>query len=390
MHSFNYVNPCRVIFGDEAIAQSGRLAVAFGTRTLLVTGSGSIKRNGIFKIITESLAAAGVSFVEHSGVKSNPVISHAREGIALAKSFMPDSIIAVGGGSVIDEAKTIAFGALSDDDPWEVFKNGFKPQKALPVLAIPTIFGSGSELNTGSVMSDPATHDKRGISAQSLIPHAALIDPAVSVSVPPDLQSAGFIDALSHIMEGYFNGAELYVPVQDSLSEALAKTLIELSQTLMSNPNDMNCRRNAVWACCLAHEGQLNMGRGKITFELHALAHALGSAFDIHHGNVIAILMVPWLRSLTGARRGKISSFGQAVFGFSQGEKPEELQAKTFAMLAEWIRALNAPTSISAFLKQNDAASKAEIQSRVHAAIIDKNQFHFSECQIAELAESIS
>lgn len=315
MQDFNYHNPVQVIFGGGKSALAGETVAKHGSRVLLLYGRESIKKSGLYDAISKSLKAAGVYAVDHGGVKPNPLIEHAREGIAKARQHSLSAVVAVGGGSVMDEAKAIAAGAGDPGDPWDFFTGTRRPQKALPVIAIPTLAATGSEMNGNAVMSSAADGLKLGFYSPLLFPKAAILDPELTFSVPPDQTAYGLVDTFSHIMEPYFGGRETAAPVQDRLAEGLFAALFEIAPRVMKDPRDYNARADMLWASTVALCGLAQAGRGPAGWENHAIAHSLGALYDAPHGACLATVMPGWMAYSAGRRPEKFRQFAERVMG---------------------------------------------------------------------------
>ncbi|HNC99780.1 MAG TPA: iron-containing alcohol dehydrogenase, partial [Myxococcota bacterium] len=201
MHNFVWHNPTKILFGRDTLPKIGAETAAWGRKVLLVSGQASLKRSGLHAQITHSLREAGLEIVEFSGARPNPLLSHARTGIALAKAEQIEVIVAAGGGSVLDTAKAIGAGAVVEHDVWKFFtgKKGIKG--TLPVLTLPTLAASGSEMNSGMVLTNEETQEKFGFGHRLLFPKVSILDPQTTCTVPPDYTAYGAVDALSHALE---------------------------------------------------------------------------------------------------------------------------------------------------------------------------------------------
>ena len=204
MQNFTYHNPTKIIFGQRTLDRIGPESAPYGKKALYIYGKGSIKTNGIYGQTVASLKSVGIELVEFGGVKANPVLSHTREGVALAKRENVDMIVAVGGGSVIDEAKAIAAGAVMDADIWEFYARRYNPTGALPLLTVLTMSATGTEMNGGTVITNEEAKEKLGMVDPWLFPKASILDPTTLVTVPADQTAYGAVDAVTHLLESYF------------------------------------------------------------------------------------------------------------------------------------------------------------------------------------------
>lgn len=345
MHDFTYINSCKIIFGRDKLDELANAVLQCGRKVLLVYGQKSIKQSGVHARTVDLLLKAGIAFAEHGGVKSNPVLSHALDGIEAGKRNGVDCILAVGGGSVIDEAKVIAVGAVSDRRVWSFFEEGPKPREALPVVAVPTLPAAGSEVNPGAVLTNTETGEKLGITSPCMIPRVAIMDPTLTFTLPRKYLVYGLVDAFSHVLEGYFNGKDLFSPVQDAVSEGLCRALIQTCRNVLSDPESYDYRSDAMWAACLAHDGSLNMGRGKILFEMHSIAHVIGALFDVPHGAAISVVMPAWMHFRIDRIYQKAAQFAENVFGMRDTDKRRLFLQGTDA-LRGWLKESGAFSSL--------------------------------------------
>jgi alcohol dehydrogenase len=242
---FEYHNPTHLIFGAGTLSRLGEVTGAYGKKAMIVTGGGSVKRNGVFDRAVASLNAAGVSVVECSGVEPNPRLSSVARGGEIARKNGCDVVVALGGGSVMDAAKVMAAAVFYEGDLWEMFPHGQAnrrlPARALPVITVPTLAATGSEMNSGAVITNEKTTIKSFVGAKCLYPKAAIVDPEVTVSVPADQTAYGVCDLITHVTEAYFNGVD-GTPMQDRFAESVIATAIEWGPKAVADGNDLEAR----------------------------------------------------------------------------------------------------------------------------------------------------
>ena len=355
MHDFWFCNPAKIILGHNKVDEIGNVIKGFGENVLFVFGKGSIKENGLYQQIKDRLNDAGLGAIDHGGVQSNPRISHVAEGITLARQHRIDCVLAVGGGSVIDAAKVIAFGAVTDRDVWSFFTDRVKPEKALPIFTVPTLAGSGSEMNAGAVLTNEHTGQKLAMGAPCLVPKVSILDPNLTLTAPRNYTFYGLIDAFSHVMESYFNGENIEVPVQDRIAEGIFVSLIEISRRLLIDLFNYEYRANAMWAACMAHNGLLTAGRGRVTYEIHCLAHVLGALFDVPHGAAISVVMPAWLTFRLNQKLSKIAQFAIRVMGLDNHLDQNELTRIGIAEFKSWLTSVSGPVSLTELGIEGDA-----------------------------------
>lgn len=353
MHDFVFHNPTKIIFGRNKEREiGGELKAAGVGKVLFVYGQNSIKKSGLFDRIVESLQENSIAYVEFGGVVSNPLLSHARKGVALAKSEKVDAVLAVGGGSVLDEAKGIAVGALVEEDLWE-FYAGKEVQKALPIFTVLTIAATGSEMNGNSVITNEELKAKWNIGTPHAYPKVSVLNPALTCTVPADYTAYSAVDAIAHVIEGYFTkqpGSRL----QDRLVESIIKTVIETTDLLMDDPDNYAARAEFEWAATLALNGLTPAGIGPYGFPNHMIEHSLSALYDIAHGAGLAIVIPAWMRWYRKRSRtpSQFSRFAAEIFGL------EDAQSGIDALEA-WFKKIGAPVRLG------DAAIPGEDIGRI-------------------------
>ena len=346
MHNFVYHNPTKILFGRNTIEAIGQETRLWGRRGLLVYGQNSLKRNGLYDRIACALSEAGIDVVEHGGVRSNPLLSHVRQGIQLAKAHEAEVIVAAGGGSVIDVAKAIAAGAPVEHDVWKFFtgKKGIKT--ALPVTAVLTLAASGSEMNSGMVITNDATQEKFGFGHRLLHPKTSILDPEVTFTVSPEYTVYGAVDAISHVLEFYMTATDPDTQVQDRLMEGLIENAMVACNSCRRDPRDYNGRANLMWTATLALNGLTAAGLGRVGFPMHLIEHSLSALYDVPHGAGLAVIMLGWLRAhrLTSAER--IAGLGRRVFSLAEQETTAAAD-QTITRLHAWLQSVQAPLTLS-------------------------------------------
>ena len=293
MINFTFYTPTRVLFGVGRIKEIGsEIKKSNVKKVLLVAGGGSIKKNGVYDTVIASLQEQGIDWVELWGVVPNPVLSKVMEGISLAKESGVDGVLAVGGGSVIDTAKAIASGIYLDD-VWASFLGKEKIKQALPIFVVLTISATGSECNGNFVITNEETKQKLGNHSPLVYPKVSIIDPSVQRTLPWNQTANGACDALSHIMESYFSGGgnetTLYV------DEALTKAIIDATDKLMLNEDDLEARANLAWAATLALNG-VSAAQLKGDWASHDIEHAISALHpEVAHGAGLAVVFPAWI-----------------------------------------------------------------------------------------------
>ena len=346
MKDFVYYNPVKVLFGRDTTDDVGKETAQFAKKILLVYGMASINKSGLYDRVKKSLRKAGVEAVDHGGVKSNPILSHAEEGIAKIKENSLEAVLAVGGGSVMDEAKAIAAGATADHSLWDFLSGEKKPQSALPIITIPTLAASGSEMNGNMVIMNERVSEKIGVYSPHLFPKVSILDPMLTVTVPADYTIYGIVDSFSHVLEPYFNGLETQTVLQDQLAEGLFHAIIDTSRRLLPNLKDYDARAGMMWSSSLALAGLLVAGRGRVRWENHQIAHALGAKFDVPHGAALAVVMPGWMKFSLKKKSSRLAKFGVDVMGAARGADNEATAINGIERFKEWLSLIGAPVTL--------------------------------------------
>ncbi len=345
MQNFIFENPTKIIFGQGQISRVGKEVARFGRTVLLVYGLESIKKNGVYDQVTASLREAGLTIVEFPGVKSNPVLSHTLKGIALARERQIEVCLAVGGGSVIDTAKTIAAGVKADHDVWEFFTYKKPIQSALPVLTVLTLAASASEMNAAAVMTREEGLQKFSIRSPHIQPRVSILDPTALFTLPATYSAYSAVDAIAHMLEPYFNNTEPDSPFQDRLVEGTMRTIMESTETILKEPANYPARANMMWATTWAFNGLTSAGMGMISLPVHMIEHSLSAIYDIAHGAGLSIVLPGWMRYTLDRNASKLERLSREIFLIS--ETDERLAAVAgIERLKAWFAAIGSPTSL--------------------------------------------
>ena len=346
MQNFVFHNPTKILFGKGTIPAIGPETVAFGTKVLLVYGAGSIKKNGIYQQVTDSLLKAGAEIVEHPGVRSNPVLSHAREGVTLAKEQKCLVVCAIGGGSVIDEAKAICAGAVVDHDVWKFFTGKKSVTSPLPLTTVLTLAASSSEMNSGMVITNDETRQKFGFANKKLYPKTSILDPEATFSVPADYTAYGAVDAIAHILEFYFTTQDPATPVQDRFMEGLIINAMESCDRVLADLHDYQGRADLMWTATLALNGLTAAGLGKVGFPMHLIEHSLSALYNVPHGAGLSAIIPGWMRQQCQDMPERFARFAERVFDVRSGSM-EERARRGINALEKWFQKIHSPTSLA-------------------------------------------
>ncbi|NTU59023.1 MAG: iron-containing alcohol dehydrogenase [Chlorobiaceae bacterium] len=392
---FTFQNTTQLIFGAGTLSQLGEVACKHGKKALLVTGGGSIRRNGTFDRAIASLNAAGVSVAECSGVEPNPRLSTVVRGAEIARREGCDVVVALGGGSTMDAAKVMAAAFYYEGDPWDMMfhveENRKAPDRALPVITVPTLAATGSEMNGGAVITDEKTTVKSFVISRCMYPQTAIVDPELTVSVPKEQTAFGICDLITHVTESYFNGVD-GTPLQDRFAEGVILTAMDWGPKAVVDGNDLEARAQVQWASVVALNGWVQVGTNS-PFPVHMIEHSLSAHHDIPHGAGLSIVNTAWMRFAARTRPARFAQFAERVFGLSL-KHPEDADAAAEGIdrFEAFLRSIGCPARLSE-LGIGDGLLQQYAQDALLLAHDDKGRLPgrpaMSEAEIVEVLRSV-
>lgn len=344
MNNFVYENKTKVYFGKGGVKEYlSCLLKKYGT-VMLAYGGGSVKKNGVYNEITNILNNDGKVVVEFSGIMPNPTYAKVQEGAKLARKNNVDFILAVGGGSVIDCCKIVSAQAKTVEDIWEneMSKKKF-PTEFIPMGAVVTASGTGSEMNAGAVITNEAVKTKCGLfGAQA---DFAFLDPVYTMSVPFEQVISGAFDTFSHAMETYF-GRPSENNFSDDINEAVMRSIVKNMRVLLKDHENYEARSELMWASSMAENGILKIG--KITdFQAHQIEHQLGAYTDCNHGKGLAVIHPVLYRHIYKEGVEKFARYAKNVWGISDKTTDKETALAGIEALAEFIKEVGLPSSFT-------------------------------------------
>lgn len=344
MQPFSLYLPTRLIYGKDRIEELDDLTRNYGTRVLLVAGTGSARKSGLVDRVKAALV--GREIIELEGVVPNPRIDSVRAGAALCKEHGVDFIVAVGGGSVIDCSKAIAAAAVSDEEAWELVRHPDRIEKALPLFTVLTLAATGSEYDNSAVISNTATSEKLGMANDLLAPVASICDPSLTFSVPAYHTAAGIADIMSHTFEQYMvmEGN----PVSDGFCETILRTCIEYGPKAVKDPENEEARSALMLASSFGCNGMLALGRTPSPWPCHGIEHEISAFHDITHGVGLAIITPHWMRySLTETTLPRFVQYGVRVWGLDPEGDPMTVAQTAIDKTAEFFASIGIPSRLS-------------------------------------------
>lgn len=320
MNSFTFYSPTKIYFGKDSVSDIASHVSEFNpSKVLIVYGGGSVKRSGLLDKIESQLSDAGIAYEEFGGAKPNPTLSHAREGVEFAKKTGIDFVLAVGGGSAIDTAKSISHGVANPEtDIWDFYTGKANLEKTLPIGAILTIPAAGSESSNSAVLTNEENGQKRGLTTDLNRPKFAVLDPTLTFSLPLYQVSCGITDIMMHTLDRYFN--PLDNELTDAIAEALLRTVIKSGLAAYSNKEDYEPMSELMWAGTLSHNDLTGLG-GKKDFATHQLGHELSAKFDLAHGASLSTVWGSWARYVCDAKPSRFARYAKNVWGIDEKDE---------------------------------------------------------------------
>ncbi len=323
MNNFEFKNPTKIIFGKNTIEKL-ESEIPKDAKVLLLYGGGSIKKNGIYEQVQSALANR--EFMEFGGIPANPEYAVLLEALQIIKNENITYLLAVGGGSVIDGTKFLSAAALFEGDtPWDLLSKNIRTEKGLPFGTVLTLPATGSEMNSGAVITRAATKEKFAMGGPGLFPEFSILDPQVITSIPKRQLANGLTDAFTHVLEQYMTypiGALL----QDRFAESILQTIIEVAPTVLKDPTDYKAASNFMWCCTMALNGLIQKGV-PTDWAVHAIGHELTALFGIDHARTLAIIAPSHYNYNFEAKKEKLAQYGERVWNITEGTVEDKAYA---------------------------------------------------------------
>lgn len=358
MNNFEYKNPTKIIFGKNTIEKLTS-EIPADAKVLMLYGGGSIKKNGIYDQVKTALAK--VDMIEFGGIPANPEYETLMEALKVIKDEKVTYLLAVGGGSVIDGTKFLSAAALySGDEPWEMLKNKERPNKGLPFGTVLTLPATGSEMNSGLVVSREETKEKLSMGGPALFPTFSILDPQVITSIPKRQLANGITDAFTHVLEQYMTypaGGLL----QDRFAESILQTLVEVAPTVVEDPTNYEAASNFMWSCTMALNGLIQQGVPG-DWAIHMMGHELTALFGIDHARTLAVVTPSHYKYNFEAKKEKLAQYAERVWNVTEGSIDDKAYAaieKTEAFFQQ----LGIDTKLSDYTKDYEGTAE-EIAKR--------------------------
>jgi NADP-dependent alcohol dehydrogenase len=344
MNNFELYNPVNYVFGKDQTQKLATL-VPKNAKVLIAYGGGSIFKNGVYDQVKAALQ--GFEIVEFGGIEPNPRFETLMKAVQIIREQQITFILAVGGGSVIDGVKFISGAVNYEGDPIEILKKRIlftDISKVIPFGTVLTLPATGSEMNSGAVVTIEATQEKLTLGGSALFPKFSIVDPTVIVSLPKRQLQNGVVDAFTHVMEQYLTYKHDAM-LQDRLSESILQTLIEVGPNVVENPSDYKLASNFVWSATMALNGLIQKGVPS-DWATHMIGHELTALYEIDHARTLAIIGPNLYKVMFETKKEKLAQYGQRVWNIT-GNSTEEIAHKAIEKTVEFYHTMGMKTKLS-------------------------------------------
>jgi NADP-dependent alcohol dehydrogenase len=341
MQNFTLHNPTRILFGQGRIADL-RSEIPPGARILITYGGGSVVKTGTLAEVKAALQ--GFTVFEFAGIEANPTYETLMQAVELARREKIDFLLAVGGGSVIDGTKFIAAAIPFVGEPWDILAKHAQLHSAIPFGSVLTLPATGSEMNSGAVITRRASHDKLVFANPLVFPRFSVLDPSKTFTLPPRQVANGVVDAFVHITEQYLT-YPAHAKVQDRFAEGLLLTLIEEGPKALQEPDNYAVRANLMWTATLALNGLIGAGVPQ-DWATHMLGHELTVLHGLDHAQTLAVVLPAMLQVRRAEKREKLLQYADRVWGLREGDEEARLD-QAIALTRQFFESLQVPTRLA-------------------------------------------
>ncbi|GAA4839942.1 iron-containing alcohol dehydrogenase [Algivirga pacifica] len=354
MKNFEFRNPTKLLFGEGQIANI-KNEIPSGSKILMAFGGGSIKKNGIYQQVMDALSDYEV--IEFGGIEPNPHYETLMKAVEIIREKGVNFIMAVGGGSVIDGVKFISAAApFTQDDPWKILTDrlGKELKEAIPFGTVLTLPATGSEMNSGAVVTKAATQEKLSFGGPLVFPKFSVLDPNVVASLPERQIANGVTDAFTHVLEQYLT-YPADAPLQDRFAEGILQTLIEIGPDIIKDPSNYQAAANFMWCCTMALNGLIQQGV-PTDWATHMIGHELTALYNIDHARTLAIIGPNLYRVMFENKKDKLLQYGQRVWGIKEGSEEDRAQ-EAINKTVEFFHSLGIQTKVSDYTEDYQGTS---------------------------------
>ena len=357
MNNFQYKNPTKILFGKNQI-ENLTAEIPENAKVLMLFGGGSIKKNGVYEQVSKALSKFEV--IEFGGIPPNPEYAVLMEALDIIKTEKITFLLAVGGGSVIDGTKFLSAAALYEgDEPWDILTKNIRTLKGMPFGTVLTLPATGSEMNSGAVITRAETKEKFAMGGPGLFPQFSILDPEVVKSIPQRQIANGLADSFTHVLEQYMT-YPAHAQLQDRFAESILQTIIEVAPAILKDTADYNAASNFMWSCTMALNGLIQQGVPS-DWAVHAIGHELTALYGIDHARTLAIITESHYTYNLESKKDKLAQYAERVWNVTEGTKDDKAKAG-IKLTTAFFHSLGIKTTLSEYTK--DYKGTAQIISK--------------------------
>lgn len=357
MNNFQYKNPTKILFGKNQI-ENLTTEIPANAKVMMLYGGGSIKKNGVYDQVKKALSTFEV--VEFGGIPANPEYSVLIDALKIIKEEKITFLLAVGGGSVIDGTKFLSAAALFEGSaPWDILVKNIRTLKGMPFGTVLTLPATGSEMNSGAVITRAETKEKFAMGGPGLFPVFSILDPQVIKSIPQRQIANGLADSFTHVLEQYMTYS-VDAKLQDRFAESILQTIIEVAPAILKDPSDYNAASNFMWSCTMALNGLIQQGVPS-DWAIHMIGHELTALYGIDHARTLAIITESHYTVNVEDKKEKLAQYAERIWNVTEGTLEEKALAG-IQKTTEFFHSLGIDTKLSDYTK--DYKGTAEIISK--------------------------
>jgi NADP-dependent alcohol dehydrogenase len=353
MNNFELYNPTKIIFGKGEIEKI-KNEIPKDAKVLMLFGGGSIKKNGIYEQVADALA--DYDWMEFGGIPPNPEYEVLLKALEIIKKENITYLLAVGGGSVIDGTKFLSSAALYEgDEPWDILAKRIRTEKGMPFGTVLTLPATGSEMNSGAVVTRKSTQEKYGMGGPGLFPQFSILDPKVVLSIPERQIANGLADSFTHVLEQYMT-YPVDAKLQDRFAESILSSIIETAPLIMKDTSDYKSAANFMWNCTMALNGLIQKGV-PTDWAIHAIGHELTAFYGIDHARTLAILTKSHYTYSLKSKQAKLAQCAERVFGITEGDEQEKAE-QCIEAIEEFYLSLGIGTTLSSYTENYEGTAQ--------------------------------
>lgn len=353
MNNFEFKNPTKIIFGKDSIEKL-ESEIPNKAKVLLLYGGGSIKKNGIYDQVKKALSKFDV--IEFGGIPANPEYSVLMDALKVIKDENITYLLAVGGGSVIDGTKFLSAAAIyNGETPWDILTQNIRTEKGMPFGTVLTLPATGSEMNSGAVITRKETKEKLAMGGPGLFPEFSILDPQVIASIPKRQLANGLTDAFTHVLEQYMTYS-IGALLQDRFAESILQTIIEVAPKILKDPTDYKAASNFMWSCTMALNGLIQKGVPN-DWAVHAIGHELTALFGIDHARTLAVIAPSHYKFNFETKKEKLAQYAERVWNITEGSTDDKAYA-AIEKTVDFFHELGIDTKLSDYTKDYEGTAE--------------------------------